>query len=607
MKRSLLITILLSVCVHMAWAENTVVNISDFGVRPSGSKDMSGKIETALNKIADKYGKKNITIVFEPGVYNLHPEKARKAEYFISNHDQPNPKSVGLNLTGWENLTVNGNGAEFMCHGRMLPVALVNSSGCTLENLSIDFANPHIAQVTIEQSTDDGIVFRPEKWVKWRIAKKHRFITSGDGWELCPRNGIAFEKDSRRMVFNTSDLWCPVDSVVKLPDGSIKAPKWKDSRLKPGTKVVLRTWDRPAPGIFLSLSDNTTLRDIKVHYAEGMGLLAQMCDGVTLTRFNVCLRGDDDPRYFTTQADATHFSGCKGHIESTEGFYEGMMDDAINIHGTYLKIISRQNDNTVTGRYMHPQAYGFFWGEPGDSVQFIASAIMQKEGDINVIESITPVDKPEITGAKEFRISFRHKLPDSIGASSRAYGIENLTWSPTASFTHNRIRNNRARGTLFSTPRHTVVSDNVFDHTSGTAILLCGDCNGWYETGACRDVVIERNHFINSLTNRFQFTEAVISIYPEIPRLDLQTEYFHGGDGVPGIVIRDNTFETFDHPILYAKSINGLKFQRNRIITNTDYPEFHPNKFTFKLQKAKNIVISDNNFDHPENVSIDIE
>lgn len=107
-----------------------------------------------------------------------------------------------------------------------------------------------------------------------------------------------------------------------------------------------------------------------------------------------------------------------------------------------------------------------------------------------------------------------------------SFGIENLTWTPEVYFADNTIRNNRARGSLFSTPKKTVVENNLFDHTSGTAILLCGDCNGWYETGACRDVVIRKNRFINSLTNMFQFTNAVISIYPEIPDLDHQVAYF---------------------------------------------------------------------------------
>ena len=130
---------------------------------------------------------------------------------------------------------------------------------------------------------------------------------------------------------------------------------------------------------------NTTLENIQVHYAEGMGLLAQMSENITLDKFSVCLRGKDDPRYFTTQADATHFSGCKGLIRSVGGLYEGMMDDAINVHGTYLKVVKRVDDRTLVGRYMHGQSWGFEWGCPGDEVQFIRSNTMELVGKQNKI------------------------------------------------------------------------------------------------------------------------------------------------------------------------------------------------------------------------------
>ena len=84
----------------------------------------------------------------------------------------------------------------------------------------------------------------------------------------------------------------------------------------------------------------------------------EMSENITLDKFSVCLRGKDDPRYFTTQADATHFSGCKGLIRSVGGLYEGMMDDAINVHGTYLKVQKRIDDKTLVGEYMHGQSYG---------------------------------------------------------------------------------------------------------------------------------------------------------------------------------------------------------------------------------------------------------
>ena len=136
------------------------------------------------------------------------------------------------------------------------------------------------------------------------------------------------------------------------------------------------------------------------------------------------------------------------------------------------------------------------------------------------------------------------------------------------------------------------MENNVFDHTSGTAILLCGDCNGWFETGACHDVVIRKNRFVNSLTNMFQFTNAIISIYPEIPDLKSQQKYFHSG-----IVIEDNEFDTFDVPIVYAKSVDGLVFRNNIVRQNHDYPAFHWNKHRFFFQRVIHADIENNRFD----------
>ena len=339
----------------------------------------------------------------------------------------------------------------------------------------------------------------------------------------------------------------------------------RNRAMLPGMIVAMRSWARPTPGIFLADCTDIRISNVKVHYAQGMGLLAQMCRDITLEGFEVALRGDSDPRYFTTQADATHFSGCKGKIISCNGLYEGMMDDAINVHGTYLKVVNRIDDHTLVGRYMHDQSWGFEWGEPGDSIQFIRSATMDIIGKTNRITGISPTDRQETAGVREFRITFRDPIDPQI-CEQEGYGIENLTWTPEVEFKGNIIRNNRARGALFSTPQRVIVENNLFDHTSGTAILLCGDCNGWYETGACRNVVIRKNRFVNALTSQFQFTNAIIPIYPEIPDLEGQRQYFHGGkEG--SILIEENEFDTFDapHPLC---QIGG----------RTDIPAQHPQK-----------------------------
>lgn len=568
-------------------------DLSNFGLVPDNKENASPLMAKALEQIAASHTSDDtITIVLPKGRYDFYPEGAAQKEYFISNHDQDNPKLVGLPFENMKNVVFDGQGSELIFHGRMLPVSLIRSENCTLKNFSIDFENPHISQVKVlENDTVAGaITYEVAPWVEYEI-RDSAFVAKGEGWEHIPAWGIAFEGDTKRLVYTTSDIAVGSKGVSEISPRVIKSTKWNNKKLIPGTVVAMRGWGRPTPGIFISYDTNTTLDNIQVHYAEGMGLLAQMSENITLDKFSVCLRGENDPRYFTTQADATHFSGCKGKIVSVGGLYEGMMDDAINVHGTYLKVQKRVDDKTLVGEYMHSQSYGFEWGFLGDAVQFIDSKTMEIIGNPNKVASIKTVDKPTAHGAKQFEIVFEESIDPAISEAG-TFGIENLEWTPEVYFADNLIRNNRARGSLFSTPKKTVVENNVFDHTSGTAILLCGDCNGWFETGACHDVLIRNNKFINALTNMFQFTNAVISIYPEIPDLKDQKKYFHSN-----IVIENNEFETFDAPILYAKSVDGLIFRNNTVKQNNQYPAFHWNNHRFFFQRVVNSEIKDNTFD----------
>lgn len=607
MRKYLVTSLLFILCQFSLFGKSRIYEMTQFGIKPDCHENMSPLMQKAIQAIQTetKPGDK-VTLLFANGRYDFHEEGAFTREYYISNHDQTNPKKVGIAIEEMHHLTIEGRGAQFVFHGRMLPIAILRSNDCQIKDCSIDFENPHITQVEIiKNNPAEGITFKVAPWNHYRISHNGCFEAYGEGWSGQPHSGIAFEKGTKRLVYRTSDLTYSTQEVKEIAPRTLNAPQWKDERLTPGTVVAMRTYYRPTPGIFLSLNRNTNLKNVKVHYSEGMGLVAQMCENILLDGFSVCLKGADDPRYFTAQADATHFSGCKGEIISRNGLYEGMMDDAINIHGTYLKVIKRIDDQTLVARYMHDQAWGFEWGYAGDEVQFIRSETMEIADKQNRIEAISPHDTKEWTGVREFLIKFKHPIAPEINETT-LFGIENLTWTPKVHFYENIIRNNRARGALFSTPRRTIVEKNLFDHTSGTAILLCGDCNGWYETGACREVIIRQNTFINALTNMFQFTNAIISIYPEIPNLQAQTQYFHGGSS-KGIRIENNVFETFDQPILYAKSVEGITFKHNIIRQNNAYPAFHWNKHRFLLEKTKNVQIKNNTFENGFDAAKDIK
>jgi len=50
-------------------------------------------------------------------------------------------------------------------------------------------------------------------------------------------------------------------------------------------------------------------------------------------------------------------------------------------------------------------------------------------------------------------------------------------------------------------------------------------------------------------------------------------------------------FETFDEPILYAKSVENLIYRNNTVIKNKDFKPFHWNKERFKLERTKKVEI----------------
>ena len=88
-------------------------------------------------------------------IYDFYEDGAFVREYYISNHDQDNPKKVAFALENLQNLTIDGQGSEFVFHGRMIPFALLKGKNITLKNFSIDFEIPALRQLRILEINKD--------------------------------------------------------------------------------------------------------------------------------------------------------------------------------------------------------------------------------------------------------------------------------------------------------------------------------------------------------------------------------------------------------------------------------------------------------------------
>jgi hypothetical protein len=547
-------------------------SVTDFGVVPGSGEDATAGIRAALSAARVVSGP--VTIVFPPGRYDLFAASATSHRWFISNHDSLSPKHVAIPICGFEELTIESVGAQLVFHGRVLPLAISDSEKVTVRGVSIDFERPFHSQAEV-LSSDDGVVELAigTEYPHEVVDEQLRMIVDGGGERVWAC--MEFEGETGRIAFDTGDR--PFRGrVEELAPGRVRVDGI-GHRPTVGNTLVLRHGGRPHPGVFVQRSAEVFFDRVTVHQAEGMGFLVQRTRDFTLTGGGVHL-APGTSRVFTTSADATHFSNCSGTVEVRDALFEGMMDDAINVHGTYLQVQGVEPGGAVLARFKHSQSTGFDFALPGDRLRFVRSDTL-----LPYVEF--PLARARRLSDTDLLLTFAGGPPAGLSAGD---GIENAEATPAVFFRGNVVRNNRARGALFSSPRRTVVEDNLFDHSSGSAILLAGDCNGWFESGACQDVLIRNNRFVNCLTSRYQFTKAVISIHPEIPDLEGQQHPYHGNVRIEG-----NEFVTFDSPLLFARSVGGLVFRGNRIVPSEAYPALLPGRPRIHHEGCREVVIEE--------------
>ncbi len=530
----------------------SALRAADYGILP-GTGDCGPALRSLLEKL--RAGEEPCTLELEQGEYHFHMEGSPRHKLFISNHDQQDEHPVGLPLAGFRDLTIQGNGSRFIFHGRMLPILVQDCHGVTFNGIDVGYATPFSAEGRIVEQGENSTTLEMHPGSQWCV-EDGRFHNAGEGWKSRVGVAIAFLPDGRMLPSGKAG-----DIIWDAPARQLSPTQVRfsiDSRplgLKPGHVLVLRSYWRPAPAIFLLNATNTLLENVVIHDSMGMGILGQRSSNISIRGGGVIRRPG---RYGTTGADATHFSNCRGHISVTGALFEGMMDDAINVHATSLGITQVISPTEIEVRYMHPQAYGLDVIQQGERVRFIHGATLENDPQQAYALSVTRLDDHHL------RITLSAPLPPGIGVGD---ALENACWHPSVEFCHNRVCHNRARGALFTTPRRVRVEHNSFDWSSGSAILLAGDAQGWYESGACSGVIIRHNTFNHCLSSLFQFTDAIIAICPEVKEPEAQKTRYH-----KNIRIEHNLFRTHRVPLLSAISADELIFRDNEVIYDDAAP-----------------------------------
>ncbi len=558
----------------------TNINVIDYGAIPNSFSNSVAAISKAI-ETASKV--ENSVIIFPKGRYDIWPEGATTKEYFISNtstnEECPSKfKTIGIFLKNIKNLKIEGSGSTIIYHGKMITFDLDSCENVMILNLTLDFERPTMSEAKIVNIKDNYVDLAVHKDSKYKIIDKH-VVWYGESWSSKLLHTIELDSSTETMHYSSWNNIFNNSEVEEISFNYLRFQIPKDFRTSIGNIVTVRDIIRDQVGMFILNSKNITLTDVNMNYMHGLGIVSQFSENITMNHV-VCAPNPSSGRIIASSADFMHFSGCKGLIDINNCIFSGAHDDPINIHGTHLRIIKQLADNKIIVRFMHGQSYGFNSFFKGDDIDFIHAKDLTIFGN-NKIKDINKLNNYEI------ELTLESPLPKNIETNDC---VENITWTPNVHIHDCKFSRTNTRGILLTTRRNVTIENNTFFRLGMNAILIGDDAMSWFESGLVKDVLIKGNKFIDCGYNGGP-GNAVIAIAPENTVIDINKPVHKN------IRIEDNIFETYDYPILFAKSTKGLTFKGNKIIRTNLLKPCSDNKFTLSFDACSDVKIEGNTFE----------
>lgn len=551
--------------------------ITQYGEQADLERDCTLALKRALEDCRKET--EPVVLSFPKGVYHFFREEAEKRRIHTSNTDSVDypKKSIGILMDGLKNFCLDGGGSLFLFHGAMMALALVHCEQVRLQDFSWDFPCASTCELLLCEL--HGSV------AEYEIPEGQDFCVCDNElvwYEESPRTGECYWKRRGQelacnvLVYEPGGKHCYRSDTEKGPLADYLSIRRTGERrvavtykrelpayFQEGTRFALcPNQFRETAGALIYESTKVSVERVKVHYMHGFGWLTQMSDTVSFTDCEFGPRSEHG-RQTASFADFLHVSGAKGQIRIERCRFKNAQDDAINIHGTFLRIKERVNAHTLLLEYVHRQQGGFRQYFPGNQVVFYDRTTLHalcEERSFTVAEA-----QMRSEDSKEMTVRFSEELPEELSAAIQGEGryvAENITYTPSVSIRDNWMETIPTRGILCTTRQPVLIEGNSFYELHMAAIFISNDSADWYESGPVRNMVICRNRFYlrNNEADGRQ-TEAVL-IAPVV----LQEGEGHSCEDIHrNISIVGNFFYADSEQVVKADGVTNLIFEGNCI------------------------------------------
>lgn len=428
-------------------------------------------------------------------IYDVRQDDSFEVEgYFCTNtakkHENPNGlRRSAIFIKEKKNITIDGNGATLLVHGKMTPFLFDKCDNITVKNLTVDYACPTMTEFKILSNKNGECIIRINSDCRFRIDGNELIWQGENGsdgkpyWEdrhaVRGRYVKIFDPEKQMCRdFRREDL--VFESIERIDENTLKVTlENKEAPFDEGCIIQTRSIVRDQTGSLFQRCKNLNFENLRIKFMHGLGMVSQFCENVT---YRNCDFTPAEGRTIASTADFFQFSGCRGNliIENCKAW--GAQDDYINVHGTHLRIVERSGSSLVV-RFMHNESWGFQAFAEGDELEFIKWNTLIPFGKATV-KSFEKLNDTDI------KLLIEGDIP---GIKLEKDVVENATWTPDLYVRNCDFGPTSGRGILCTTRGEVIIENNNFHNLWGPALLIEDDCNFWFESGYTKEIIFRNN------------------------------------------------------------------------------------------------------------------
>jgi len=489
-----------------------------------------------------------------------------------------------LNLSGVSDLVIDGGGATLKMHPSNAFLSLYRCERVVVKNFTLNYTMPHHMQGDIVEVGEDYayLVVKPHAGYPYSA----EFPADEKLPKLDPAIFIlqptANEMKRLEVVGNCHIRTTARDIENNLVCYTIDPGYARGIKsIEVGDRVATHAYyNGHRANMWVRRSSHCVLEGITAHSGAGMNILPTLNEGPIAIRRTVNKPRPGSNNIVATIRDGIHGRSNRGPLLIEACWFEGMMDDSINIFSLGYACGKLQGDGGLFVRRSGDGEPGDYF-RPGDGV-----ALLDRTSGNYLATPTVKKAVPQFRDSRDpdqrnrfFTLYFEEELPAGIvyGAPDGrgATEVYNLNACGAGSVVRgNTFKPQRRHALLLSAP-NTVFVDNIVDGIQGSAVS--GGTQGHYVCGPIPAGTIVMNNKIRN-TGR----EAIkFSTYGTVgKKLDLDqtpARNFH---------ISDNSIEFKYADAIRLINVNGAVIKDNTIIAA---PDAYSGKKAIRLTRCDNI------------------